>query len=380
MSIGTGRSRWPGVSLMVADPGRALIISGSLGKGHDTLAQACTSTLSLHGVTCRTFDAMSLLGSGAGAAGERVFRALLDRPPVYDAFHFNQLRPGGRLARAMNSAAQIRAWPRFEVEAARFQPGLVLAVFATGTGLASRYKAQHPEVVTAVFITDAQAHAMWVDPGIDVYMVISEAAAASVRRYQPAARTVVVTAPVRDGFYTPPVRAQARASLGVPLDQACALLMSGAWGVGPVAEAATALAADGVHVMAVAGINQRLERRLRKLEAGDGRIRAFGYTDRVPELMAAADVVVTSSGDTCREARAVGRTIVLLDAVPGHGRENLLHELELGHAAVASATGRSVAAVVRTALAAGRDPEPVGSLDAWNSELRAALQVAGFAL
>ena len=48
--------------------------------------------------------------------------------------------------------------------------------------------------------------------------------------------------------------------------------------------------------------------------------------------MAAADLVITSSGDTCSEARAVGRPLLLLDVVPGHGRDNLQHELELGDA------------------------------------------------
>ncbi len=75
----------------------------------------------------------------------------------------------------------------------------------------------------------------------------------------------------------------------------------------------------------------------------------FGFTDRIPELMAAADLVITSSGDTCSEARVVGRHVLLLDAVPGHGRDNLQHELELGDASVTSARP---ADVVRSTLAA----------------------------
>ena len=74
----------------------------------------------------------------------------------------------------------------------------------------------------------------------------------------------------------------------------------------------------------------------------------FGYTDRVPALMAASDVVVTSSGDTCREARTLGRGIVLLDVVPGHGRENLMHELELGGATVCMPTPESIARAVQS--------------------------------
>ena len=56
--------------------------------------------------------------------------------------------------------------------------------------------------------------------------------------------------------------------------------------------------------------------------------------------MAAADLVVTSSGDTCAEARTVGRPLLLLDVVQGHGRDNLQHELELGDAGVTSAAPR----------------------------------------
>ena len=61
----------------------------------------------------------------------------------------------------------------------------------------------------------------------------------------------------------------------------------------------------------------------------------FGFTDQIPTLMAASDLVITSSGDTCSEARVIGRDLLLLDIVPGHGRENLQLELERGSADVA---------------------------------------------
>src|SRR5205807_2661212 len=134
-------------------------------------------------------------------------------------------------------------------------------------------------------------------------------------------------------------------------------LVSGSWGIGPLAEVARALAGAGYWVLAVAGTNARLERRLRRLGAEEERVVPFGYTDRVPELMAACDVVVTSSGDTCREARVIGRGLILLDVMPGHGRENLQHEVELGDAAVCSPMPASVVGTV-DAFLAGR-PRPV---------------------
>jgi processive 1,2-diacylglycerol beta-glucosyltransferase len=95
-------------------------------------------------------------------------------------------------------------------------------------------------------------------------------------------------------------------------------------------------------------------------------------------LMAAADVVVTSSGDTCREARAVGRRLVIIDVVPGHGRENLLHELEVGAASVASPTPESISGVTQSVLCRDDpDPRPVGSRASWDAQFRQALATLG---
>jgi UDP-N-acetylglucosamine:LPS N-acetylglucosamine transferase len=95
---------------------------------------------------------------------------------------------------------------------------------------------------------------------------------------------------------------------------------------------------------------------------GRPRLHVFGYTERIPVLMAAADLVITSSGDTCAEARAVGRPLLLLDVVQGHGRDNLQHELDLGDAAVTSARP---AEMVRTTLAALDRVKPPSGLARW---------------
>ena len=283
-------------------PRRALIVSGRFGKGHDTVAEACATALAPLGVESRIVDAIALLGGAASQAGERVFRTILDRPSIYDAFHFNQLRPGGWLARRMDGASLRVMWPHFVSLCNDWPPDLIVSVFATGAAAAPRYQRLHPEVTTAVFITDATAHALWVHRGIDVYLVPSRLGELAVRRYVPDAHVRLVTHPTRPEFTTPPTREAARRTLDIPVDADCVLMMSGAWGIGPVAEGAEALARQGIWVLAVAGSNERLERSLRAVAGRDPKVVPFGFTDRVPELMAAADIVVSSSGDTCREA------------------------------------------------------------------------------
>ena len=222
---------------------------------------------------------------------------------------------------------------------------------------------------------------MWVHEGTDLFLVTSYMAAASVRRYWPQAPVEVVNAPVRSSFYTAPTRADARTGLGIPADAGCVLLMSGAWGLGPLDDVARSLGRAGYWVLAVGGINAKLAARLRAVAADDPKVIPFGFTDRVPELMSASDVIITSSGDTCREARVIGRGLILLDVIPGHGRENLMHELELGDAAVCGPDAASVVGTVQTFLAAqARHPEAEGpaiSAAEWEKDFVDVLTRAG---
>ena len=358
---------------------RALFLSGKFGAGHDTLAEACAAALSPFGVQSRIVDCMPMLGGGPAAVGNWVFRSLLSMTPVYDGFHFSQLRANGALGRIMDRAAVKVMLPNLIEEVDRFQPDLVVSVFATGASAAVHLKRERPDLSTVVFMTDSFAYGMWAHEGTDLFLVTSELAAASVRRYDPGARVSVVDAPVRPDFYEAPSRAEARASLVVPIDAPCVLLMSGAWGIGPLDDVARALASQGWWVLAVSGTNERLGTRLAAVSRDYPNVISFGYTDQVPALMAACDVVVTSSGDTCREARVIGRRMVLLDVVPGHGRENLMHELELGDAAVCLPTPASVVGNVRRFLD-DRGWEPAPTSTGWGRDFIDELEAAGIAL
>jgi UDP-N-acetylglucosamine:LPS N-acetylglucosamine transferase len=347
--------------------------------GHDVCAQACAASLSAYGWSTRTVDAMRLLGRGGGQAGEQVFRAMLAVPGVYDAFHFASLRQGGRLARLAGAVATRRIVPRLRAELDADPPDLAISVFSTGASAVNSLAGQYPAMSHVVYCTDAVPHRLWIHPNVDLYLVTSPVAVPAVQRFQPDARVLVIPPAVRPRFYQPASQEQARGKLGLPMAERCVLLMSGAWGLGPVAAAAEALGNAGVHVLAVAGHNARLERRLTAAAQRQPRVRAFGFTDAICDLMAASDLVVTSSGDTCTEARTVGRPLLLLDVVPGHGRDNLQHELELGDAAVTSPRPQDVVRSVLAALDQAK-PAPSGptrALVSWETALNSALETIG---
>ncbi len=362
-----------------APANRAVLLSGSLGMGHDALAAACVSSLEAAGWSTRTLDAMRLLGRGGGSAGEAVFRMMLAVPGMYDAFHFAALRTGSRLAMLADALARRWLIPRLRDYLDENPADLIISVFATGASAVNRLAERYPTMSHIVYCSDASPHRLWVHKNVDLYLVTSAAAEPAVLRFQPDAHVLVIPGAVRPAFYNAPDQAAARASLGVPAQERCVLLMSGAWGLGPVAAAAEALGTAGVHVLAVAGRNARLERKIAAVAQRQPRVRAFGFTDRIPQLMAAADLVITSSGDTCTEARTIGRPLLLLDVVQGHGRDNLQHELELGDANV---TSPGAAEVVRSALATldriKPPPErPTRTLAEWEHAFSCALQTIG---
>ncbi len=357
-----------------------VMLGGPLGLGHEMMARCCADVFERSGWGTRRLDSMSLLGPWGGRAGARLFHRMMTLPGLYDSLHFAHLRTGSRLAEWMDQSSTARLLPALRADLDAEPADMVVSVFATGALAAARLKAERPSLRTVVLCTDVAVHRLWVAGGTDLFLVTSAAAQACVRRYLPRARVAVVPPPVRPGFYTAPAQEQAREALGVPPGDFCVLVIDSGWGFGPLTESVSALARAGVHVLAVAGRDSRVERRLRELAAGAPRITPFGFTSRVPELMAAADVVLALPGaNTCAEARVIGRDLLLLDVMPGHGRDNLLHELELGraHACVFTPAGVT-ASVLALRDQQGRPPGPAPP--PWEPAFIAALRRIGVEL
>jgi processive 1,2-diacylglycerol beta-glucosyltransferase len=358
----------------------ATMLTGPLGLGHEMMARGCGQLLEQSGWEVRRLDSMSLLGPWRGGAGERLFKRLVGVPGLYDGLHFAHLRTGSRLADRIDRASNARLVPALRAELERHPADLLFSVFATGGSAAGRLKAELPGLRTVVLCTDVSVHRIWAAEGTDLFLVTSAAAAASVRRYQPRALVAVVPPPVRPDFYAAPPQEQARRALGVPADAFCALVIDSGWGFGPLLGAVSGLADAGVHVLAVAGRDRGIERGLRELAVGTPRITPFGFTDRVPELMAAADLIVALPGAvTCGEARVVGRHLLLLDVMPGHGRDNVQHELELGAADVCVPSPGGVTASVLALRDQAIGPFP-SQVPRWEPAYVAALRQIGLDL
>ena len=164
---------------------RALLLSGSLGAGHEMATRACATSLAARGWDTETLDAMRLLGPRGGSAGEAVFRTMLATPGLFDAFHFAALRPGSRLALLADAGARRQLVPRLRDYLDDNPADLAISVFATAASAVSALADRYPGMKHVVLCTDVTPHRLWVQPDVDLYLVTSSVAEAAVRRSSP---------------------------------------------------------------------------------------------------------------------------------------------------------------------------------------------------
>jgi hypothetical protein len=202
------------------------------------------------------------------------------------------------------------------------------------------------------WVSDFWPHPFWIYHEFDLNLVMHDVAVQPAREWVPGSRVAVSAPPVVSRF-APGDRHAARELMDLPQDRFVALVSCGAFGFGSVESAARTLlaASDDVVVVVACGRNEPLRRRV--LAEGDhgGRLRALGWTDQMPALTVASDVVVTNAGGaTSLEALACGRTVLMYRPIAAHGRYNADLMAKAGLAEVC-ADERQLTATVRRLLA-----------------------------
>ncbi|WEB44325.1 glycosyltransferase [Streptomyces yunnanensis] len=310
---------------------RVVVISASVGAGHDGAADGLTSRLAAQGFLVDRYDFLDLLPARTGKLLRDAYHRLLTRAPeryqrLYQATE-HASRPGA-VWRALFRSAEHRTLAAL--------PPDTTAVISTYPGASQVLGALRQrgalKVPAYTFLTDFSVHALWIAPGIDAHLAVHPIPAAQAHAQGAAAVTVV--GPVTDARFAPVVggqRSAARARFGLPEHAPLALLVAGSWGVGAVRQAAAEIQETGVAVpVVVCGRNQSLVEQLRQ----DGIAHAFGWVDDMPGLMHACDVLVQNAGGlTALEAFASGLPVASYRCIPGHGRANAQALEEAGLAA-----------------------------------------------
>lgn len=240
----------------------------------------------------------------------------------------------------------------------KVRPDVIVSTYPNTTEVLGRLRRQgRIEVPVCSAITDLAGMDYWASPGIDVHLIThSESIDEVLRVAGPDAQVHCVHGLTAPEFLVPLDPATARLRLGLPAAGKIVLVSGGGWGVGDIEGAVDeALRLDEVtQVACLCGRNESLRRRLAERFANVERVRVEGFTGRMPDWMAAADVLVHSTGGlTVLEALMRGLPSISYGWGRGHVRVNNSAFRRFGIAEVVGAR-RELLPAIRRALAGGR--------------------------
>jgi len=146
-------------------------------------------------------------------------------------------------------------------------------------------------------------------------------------------RIHVVGQPIADKFRRSSVeKEKLREKLGWPKDRIIALMVGGGEGMGPIEDTVRAVDQAGLNLtMAIiAGRNEALKEGLEQAGFQMDTI-VYGFVDNMPDLMNAADIILTKAGPgTISEAFTAGLPIILYSHMPGQEEGNVDYVVEKG--------------------------------------------------
>jgi hypothetical protein len=309
---------------------RILIVSASMGSGHDTVAMELARRARVHGHEAHIVDVLGLLPHGLGTGLRRGYGASVRRFPwAYAALYRALLRRGP--GRRPSGVPLARLAGDGLTEAAdRANADVVVPVFHLAAQLTGDLRARgRLRVPSVVFLVDFAVHRQWLHPGNDRYLCLTDEAAGEVRQDigTPAETTGPVVAPE---FFAPASTAAlwSRRFDRLAPGRVPVLLSAGAWGAGSRLPAtAQLLAAHGFLPVALCGRNERLRRSLAEVP----RALALGWVADMAGLMHAARALVdNAAGQTAVQALAVGLPVVGYRPLPGHGADGVRRMAVLG--------------------------------------------------
>jgi UDP-N-acetylglucosamine:LPS N-acetylglucosamine transferase len=301
-------------------PNRVVILSASVGAGHDSAAAALADRMTSRGFTVDRHDFLDLMPGGRAMCGS--YKRIITRAPaLYQRIYARterHARPGA-VQRGL-----LRASERAVLAAIPDDTAAVIATYPLAAQVLGRLRRTgRLTVPVATVFTDFSVHPLWIADGVDLYLAATPATAFQARRH--GAERVRAAGPLVDRRFEPSSReekAAARERFGLPSAEGAkiALLLGGSWGVGDIEATAADLAASGVVTpVVVCGRNEALRARLR----AQGVKHAFGWVGDMPGLMAAADVMVQNAGAASTlEAFASGLPVATYRCLQGHGRTN----------------------------------------------------------
>jgi processive 1,2-diacylglycerol beta-glucosyltransferase len=253
---------------------------------------------------------------------------------LYDAtdkpFHKDRVRVGVERAGSVKLLKMIR----------RFDPDVIVCTHFMPLPLLERERRKgrcRARILTVV--TDFEVHGMWLAAPSDHYFVATEEARAHLIALEIEASKITVSGiPTHPLFAEASDRGKIRCELGWRDDLPVILVSAGGFGAGNAVRMIESMIDAGIRaqIVAVCGKGAQLKASLEKIAArvkpgSMPVIQVVGFTTRMHEFMAAADLMIGKPGGlTTSESLIKGLGWVVVNPIPGQEEKNAIYLLEQG--------------------------------------------------
>jgi processive 1,2-diacylglycerol beta-glucosyltransferase len=324
------------------EPQRVLVLSADVGEGHAAAARALARQIEDSGQPAQVtvIDGLAAMGRLLQPVVEDGYRVQLRFMPWTYTVVYWLLEHVGPIRWAARRLLCLFGSRPLARRIAEHDPDVVVSTYPAVTVVLARLRRTHAiRCPTVATITDLTGLFFWAQPGIDMHLVMYGESMSSVERIAGAGSAQLVSPLISAEFTTPRCPLRARRAMGLPEAGRMVVVSGGGWGVGDITGAVCELLREPEisAIVCLAGRNEQLRERLNADFAGQERVHVYGFTDEMPRLLAAADVLVHSTGGvTCLEAKAAGTPVVSYGLPVGYARLNTramaaLHLLRLAN-------------------------------------------------
>lgn len=311
-------------------PRKFIILTASIGTGHSQAARAISEAIQ----AAHPSDSVSVLDfvSNNVFSIDHIIKdsylKMIDVfPSMYD--HLYSDSQDSRFGRISQSMLNITFKNRMRKLAQTLKPDAFIFTHPFPAGAADLLKAEGAVTIPLLgIITDFDIHQLWVYPHLDGFCVATPDLKTLMETYRIPGDMIHVTGiPVRRSFFE-------ESAKNKDFEKGTVLVMGGGLGLGNVVDNIRRL--DEVEEISkfivVTGKNLDLYEKVAALSDHlHHPVELHSYTNKVAELMARSEILVTKPGAlTCTEAMVMHLPMILVNTLPGQERANALHMKKQG--------------------------------------------------
>jgi processive 1,2-diacylglycerol beta-glucosyltransferase len=306
---------------------KVLLLYASLGAGHKRAAQAIQEVLQQNSISAESRDLLDFLPGPMGPFYSWSYTFMVDRARwLWSAFYRWMDHPS-RPYEPARSITQRWQFPKLLRYLQEEKYTHVIATHFTPAALLTDWR-KDSEVSSKVYsmVTDYIAHRCWKRDGLDHYFVAREEVALQLGDAGiPLSKITACGIPVSPAFSEPLSREEARTRWECKMDESVLLVLTSGLKLAKAEELLADLkeVKGNVRFLVSAGKDPAREQKLKDFCSDDPRFTIFGFSPKIPEMMRAADLLISKPGGlTVSEALAVGLPQILFSPIPGQEEAN----------------------------------------------------------